>query len=92
MSLVGYPIHFKKKKPQGREKRLQALESGGFVGIKQAIEKEIKMLRKEGVARDDLIDACVMAWVALRIADGKAQRVPTDPPLDSMGLRMEIWY
>jgi predicted RNase H-like nuclease len=92
MSLAGHAMCFKKKESQGKEERLRALESGGFAGIAQEIEKGLKEFSRKDVAHDDLIDAYVMAWVASRIADGKSQRVPDEPPIDSQGLRMEIWY
>lgn len=40
---------------------------------------------------DDLLDAAVNSWSAVRIADGTARRFPNAPPLDARGLRMEIW-
>jgi predicted RNase H-like nuclease len=44
------------------------------------------------VAPDDILDAYVLAWTALRIKAGQASRVPLNPLVDSKGLRMEIWY
>jgi len=40
---------------------------------------------------DDVVDATLAAWTAHRIAMEKAQRIPSDPPVDSRGLRMEMW-
>ena len=92
MSLARHEMRFNKKKLEGRKERLRMLETSGLNGITQAIEKGLKQFSRKDVAPDDLIDASVMAWVASRIADGKAQRVPDAPPVDSKGLRMEIWY
>jgi predicted RNase H-like nuclease len=39
---------------------------------------------------DDLLDAFAALWTAERIAVGVSTVLPTDPPLDSWGLRMEI--
>lgn len=48
--------------------------------------------RLEGAAPDDLLDAGAALWGARRIAAGTAARVPEPVPLDSHGLRMEIWW
>jgi predicted RNase H-like nuclease len=46
--------------------------------------------RRSDVGADDLIDACACAWVARRILDGRAIRIPAEPMRDGKGLRMEI--
>lgn len=43
-----------------------------------------------GAGADDVLDACACAWSAARIFKGEAIRFPAVPPLDQMGLRMEI--
>ncbi|MGE0821799.1 MAG: DUF429 domain-containing protein [Candidatus Binatia bacterium] len=43
-------------------------------------------------APDDIIDAHVLAWTAIRIKTGQARQVPAKPPLDQKGLRTEMWY
>jgi len=47
--------------------------------------------RPPGVGADDLIDASVNALIAERIASGKAQPFPPEPPRDAKGLRIAIW-
>jgi predicted RNase H-like nuclease len=47
--------------------------------------------RPLGVAKDDLLDAAVAAWTALRLSSGQARRV-CDPEEDSKGLDAAIWY
>lgn len=44
-----------------------------------------------GAARDDLLDACVNAIIAGRIAEGLAKPFPADYRRDGNGLRMAIW-
>lgn len=44
-----------------------------------------------GAGRDDLIDACVNAVIAERIAQGRAASFPPAPERDARGLRMAIW-
>lgn len=46
-------------------------------------------LRRD-VGPDDAVDACALAWSALRLARGEALTLPADPPRDGRGLRMEI--
>jgi predicted RNase H-like nuclease len=48
--------------------------------------------RPTGVARDDIIDALAALWTAERIARGEARMLPPQPPVDEMGLRMEMVY
>src|SRR5262249_18232362 len=45
-----------------------------------------------GAKPDDVLDACVAAWTAERKTIGRARRVPQAPPVDTRGLRMEIWF
>lgn len=40
---------------------------------------------------DDILDAAAVAWSADRIAQGKAETIPTEPELDG-NLRMAIWF
>lgn len=46
---------------------------------------------KSKVGPDDILDACVAAWSAGRIANGQARCFPPKPEYDGRGLRMEIW-
>ncbi|MGH7205145.1 MAG: DUF429 domain-containing protein [Nitrospiraceae bacterium] len=94
-ALAGHPMRFNKKTARGRRERLRALEQAPghfFRGIRQTFVNGLKAFTRRQVAPDDLLDAYALACTALRIADGKAQRVPPDPPIDRRGLRMEIWY
>lgn len=90
MSLAGAPPHYHKKTLEGREERLRILERA-FQGIQQAFGNACLAFKRSEVARDDLLDAYVLAWTALRISAGRANRVPGDPSVDQTGLRMEIW-
>ncbi|HEV8715800.1 MAG TPA: DUF429 domain-containing protein [Candidatus Binatia bacterium] len=93
--LAGGPMQHNKKTLAGREERLRALEqaSGGrFSGIREAFENTLKTCKRSQIVPDDLLDAYILAWLALRIVDRQANRVPCDPPVDHKGLRMEIWY
>jgi predicted RNase H-like nuclease len=46
-----------------------------------------------GVAAvDDVLDAAVAAWTALRIARGEARTLPDPPETDVTGRQVAIWY
>lgn len=47
--------------------------------------------RPSGVGKDDLLDAAVAAWTALRLASGEAHQV-CKPERDERGLEATIWY
>jgi len=89
-SLTGKPMRFNKKTFAGRAARLKALGSP-FPGINRYLANGLKDFTLRQIVPDDLLDASVLAWTALRIAEKKAQRVPANPPVDNKGLRMEIW-
>lgn len=90
LSLAGVPMRYNKKTPEGREERLRILE-GTFRGVRQAFNNDCLAFRRSAVAMDDVLDAHVLAWTALRIGTGRANRVPDSPPRDQKKLRMEIW-
>lgn len=80
-ALAGAPLACPKKSREGRRERRVLLE-----GVMPVPERPPR-----GAAHDDLLDACVLAWTARRVALGRGLRVPEgEPPRDSAGLRMEI--
>jgi predicted RNase H-like nuclease len=94
-ALAGQPIQDRKKTVAGREERLRVLEnipSSLFHGIRTAFGHILHACKRTDVAPDDILDAYVLVWTALRIWHAQAHRVPRIPPHDARGLRMEIWY
>ncbi|MHB9090339.1 MAG: DUF429 domain-containing protein, partial [Chloroflexota bacterium] len=83
---LGKPMQNKKKMPAGQKERLNALK--GYFGD---LAKVLVAEAKNGVGRDDVLDAYAAAWTACRIANGLAEQLPEKPPVDSKGLRMEMW-
>jgi len=74
-----------KRRREGEAERLTLLES--------VYDGSIRGLRPpRGAARDDLYDACVLAWTAARLAAGTAVHLPAEAERDERGLRMEIVY
>jgi predicted RNase H-like nuclease len=79
------PLSYWKRKPEGQAERLRLLESAYGESIRDVAPPK-------GAARDDLYDACVLAWTASRLAAGTAVRLPGRAQRDERGLRMEIVY
>ena len=44
------------------------------------------------LSSDDILDAFAGLWTAERIYKGEAKTLPENPPVDPMGLRMEMVY
>lgn len=79
------PVAHPKKSLDGANERLRLLSD--------AFEDDLASVAvPRGAGRDDLYDACAAAWTAWRVANGNAERLLADPPIDARGLRMEIVY
>jgi predicted RNase H-like nuclease len=94
-SLSGAPMRHNKKTREGRAERIRAVAQASnrlFHEIRPVFEKALKTYTRAQVAPDDILDAVVLAWTALRITNKEACRLPPNPPVDQEGLRMEIWY
>jgi len=76
-----------KKKKEGREERIRLLEDHYY-----QVHEGLASFPSGKAAADDILDAYACAWTAMRIFRGEAGCLPEDPPTDSKGLRMEIWY
>ena len=75
----------KKKSKVGFKERLDLLQ-GKFPDIERHLAN-----RPHGVGKDDLLDAAVAAWTALRLQSGVAEKV-CEPEPDAEGLAVTIWY
>ena len=86
---AGRPMEFHKRKPGGFEERVDVLRAvlPWLNPVSQAQANSLK-----GAGYDDVLDAAVAAYTALRIANGTAQIMPVSPDVDSRGLRMEMVY
>ncbi|HWL71996.1 MAG TPA: DUF429 domain-containing protein [Geminicoccus sp.] len=78
----------KKTAPVGQQQRERLLELAGYRNSAELIT----LGRKHGAAPDDVLDAAVAAWTAMRVAAGDACSLPDHPPHDRRGLEMAIWY
>ena len=85
----GRPMALPKKvknrpNPPGLDERRDLLATHG-------LPRELTNARPpRGAGPDDLLDACVLALVASRIARGEAISFPADPPRDARGLPVAI--
>jgi predicted RNase H-like nuclease len=84
--LVGRPLINRKASRQGREERRQALMQP-FPDL-QLIETSG---RAQGLPIEDILDATVACWSALRIANGRGRSLPDVISCDNFGLQMAIW-
>lgn len=75
-------VVFSKRTPEGMGIRRQALQGAGL--------EPPPYERGRGYARDDLLDACVLAWTAARVAGGVADTLPDPPEVFSDGLPAAI--
>lgn len=78
-----------KRSPRGKRERLRLVEAWLGKGVLGAGRG--RHPRSE-VADDDVLDALAVLWTATRIVDGCAATLPEEPPLDALGLRMQIVY
>lgn len=81
--IAGTPILARKKDADGVQARREALERVGLVPP--------PWFRGSGFGEDDLLDACAVAWTALRHARGAAESLPEVPEVFSDGLAAAIW-
>lgn len=78
----GTPMAHAKRTVDGVAARRRALRNHGI---------EPAGAPPAGARRDDVLDACVLAWTARRVLEGRSLVLPGPrPPRDSRGLRMEI--
>ena len=87
---TGRPMQYSKKKQEGffeREKMLRSV----YPKTEAIINEALTAYTRSEVAKDDIIDALAVA-VTAQIGFNRFLTVPEIPPVDSMGLRMEMVY
>lgn len=82
----GRPMRAAKRKADGQTERLAVLRTWCGEAIAHALAERATL----GCKADDIVDALVALWTAERIHRGEAISIPTKPPLDAYGLRMEM--
>jgi predicted RNase H-like nuclease len=71
--------------PEGIEERRALLAGHGYD------RSFLSQPTPNGAGADDLLDACVCALIAERLADGRARPLPDPPGRDGRGLAVAIW-
>lgn len=87
--LSGAPMHHSKKKGEGFRERLKVLTEH-FPETVNLADEALLQYRRYEVARDDILDALVAAYCALRIKD--CSTLPRIPEIDPTGLPMEMVF
>lgn len=81
------PVEVKRRSAPGRQARKKLLDRT-FYQVGEGLSQH-----SGGDAdADDVLDAYAMAWTAIRVFRGEAGCLPEDPPSDSRGLKMALWY
>lgn len=72
----------------GLELRRHLLVEAGYA---RALLDRPDGLKRKDAGPDDILDAVVNSWSAVRLLKGEARSFPEHPPVDAKGLRCEIW-
>ena len=83
------PLRHSKHDPEGLMERRTLLAGIHREGL---VRLEARRKDQQGVGMGDLYDALAVLETAAHIASDQACRVPEPPPLDSLGLPMEITF
>ena len=79
-----------KKTAQGFAERCSILQKQ-YSRTEAIVKQALNQFRRKDLARDDILDALVLA-VSARFSAGKPKTVPLTPPVDEKGRPMEIVY
>ncbi len=91
MAITGAPIALPKRTTHGQAARRDALQFALNLDA-EALDALWQACRPTGARFDDLLDACALAWSALRHNQGQSQLCLGEPQRDERGLLMAIRY
>jgi predicted RNase H-like nuclease len=95
LAMVGAPIPHPKRTVEGQAARIDALRRA-FGDAGDAFANALAAFRKQVAPKDagtdDFLDACALAWSALRHIRGESALCIGDPAHDARGLLMAIRY
>jgi predicted RNase H-like nuclease len=84
--LAGMPMTHRKSSILGREERKRTL--GRFFPNLHLIEKAG---RNQALPIEDILDATIACWSAIRLAEGKGRSLPDTVPRDALRHRKVMW-
>ncbi|MFN4032911.1 MAG: DUF429 domain-containing protein [Fimbriimonadales bacterium] len=90
-SMVGAPMEHSKRTPQGIRARFDALQRALNLNADE-LESRWQACRAAGARLDDLLDACALAWSAMRHTQSRAEQCIGVPERDARGLLMTIRF
>lgn len=86
----GHPMAYSKKRPQGFSERYSILKKL-YPETKAIVDKALERFMRKDLARDDILDAIILA-VSAKLPLTSIRTVPSNPPRDKKDLPMEIVY
>lgn len=86
----GEPMRHSKRSHEGRAERRALIDAHFGPDVVARIRDQYP--HSSRVGPDDILDALAALWSAERVARGEGATIPAQPPLDSMGLRVEMVY
>jgi predicted RNase H-like nuclease len=86
----GHPMAYSKRRPQGFAERVALLKKI-YPETKAMVDMALERFMRKDLARDDILDAIVLA-VCAKLPLRSLRTVPSNPPRDKKGLPMEIVY
>ncbi|MFD0678684.1 MULTISPECIES: DUF429 domain-containing protein [unclassified Paenibacillus] len=89
-TLFGAPMTFNKKTEEGYRERMDYLLTL-FPAADKVIEQAMTQFRRSAAARDDFVDALVLA-VSGVVSKGDLNSIPDPPEQDEYGIPMSIWH
>jgi len=84
----GSPMKYNKKTPEGFKERFEILKAY-WEPAEEALSKAVLWYGGKYVARDDVVDALVLAVTATH-SRNELVSIPHDPPVDDTGLPMQM--
>jgi predicted RNase H-like nuclease len=82
-------MQIRKADPSGLAARQALIASHFGAGAFQLVRANYV---NAAVSNDDIADAFAALWTAERRYANAAVVIPGAPPIDAMGIRMEMWY
>jgi predicted RNase H-like nuclease len=90
-AMTGAPIAYPKRTEQGQAARREALKRALNLGTPD-LDALWRSCRRVGAGYDDLLDACALAWSAIRHVQGHSELCIGEPERDERGLAMTIRF